>query len=92
MRNIVLGLMFGDEGKGKIIDFLTDDKTTVVRFNGGTNAGHTVVTSKGKFKFHLLPSGALRGSDIVLGNGMVIDPSALKNDLISIVQRTVVSG
>ena len=81
MRNIVLGLMFGDEGKGKVVDFLTDEKTTVIRFNGGTNAGHTVVTSRGKFKFHLLPSGALRASDIVLGNGMVIDPFALKEEL-----------
>ncbi len=81
MRNIVLGLMFGDEGKGKVIDFLTDEKTTVIRFNGGTNAGHTVVTSRGKFKFHLLPSGALRASDVVLGNGMVIDPFALKEEL-----------
>ncbi len=77
MRNLVLGLQFGDEGKGKITDFVSGKDSIMVRYNGGTNAGHTVVTSKGTFKFHLLPAGSLRSKTIVLGNGMVIDPEAL---------------
>ncbi|KAA8922696.1 adenylosuccinate synthase [Thermoplasma sp.] len=73
----VVGLQFGDEGKGKITDYLSGSYDVVVRFNGGTNAGHTVVTDEGTFKFHLLPSGSLRTSYVVLGSGMVIDPVSL---------------
>ncbi|WP_297215972.1 adenylosuccinate synthase [Thermoplasma sp.] len=73
----VVGLQFGDEGKGKITDYLSGSYDVVVRFNGGTNAGHTVVTDDGTFKFHLLPSGSLRTSYVVLGSGMVIDPISL---------------
>ena len=59
MISVILGLQFGDEGKGKITDFLSGSYDDVVRFNGGANAGHTVVISGKKYKFHLIPSGAL---------------------------------
>ncbi|MHB1440431.1 MAG: adenylosuccinate synthase [Cuniculiplasma sp.] len=81
MRSLVLGLQFGDEGKGKITDFVCGKDSIMVRYNGGTNAGHTVVTSRGTFKFHLLPAGSLRSKIIVLGNGMVIDPEALVQEI-----------
>ncbi|OWP56693.1 MAG: adenylosuccinate synthase [Thermoplasmatales archaeon B_DKE] len=81
MITIVVGLQFGDEGKGKITDYLSDQYDSVVRFNGGNNAGHTVVSELGKFKFHLLPSGSLRAGEVVLGNGMVIDPISLVDEI-----------
>lgn len=84
MRSLVLGLQFGDEGKGKITDFISHRGSVIVRYNGGTNAGHTVVTDKGTFKFHLLPAGSLRAESIILGNGMVIDPEALIAEIKSI--------
>ncbi len=81
MRELVLGLQFGDEGKGKITDFISQENSVLIRYNGGTNAGHTVVTKKGKFKFHLLPAGSLKAASIVLGNGMVIEPEALVKEI-----------
>ncbi|MHB1470181.1 MAG: adenylosuccinate synthase [Thermoplasmataceae archaeon] len=81
MLAVVLGMQFGDEGKGKITDYLSENFDVVVRFNGGNNAGHTVVTSQGKFKFHLIPSGSLRSSVVILGNGMVIDPYSLIDEI-----------
>ena len=86
--SVVLGLQFGDEGKGKITDFLSDRYDVVVRFNGGGNAGHTVVNEGKTYKFHLLPSGSLRAPMIVLGNGMVIDPSALISEMESVENLT----
>lgn len=80
----VLGLQFGDEGKGKITDYLSDRFDMVVRFNGGGNAGHTVVNGGKTYKFHLLPSGSLQSPVVVLGNGMVIDPQALIKEMESI--------
>ncbi len=77
MIGAVLGLQFGDEGKGKISDFLSDKFQVEVRFNGGANAGHTVVADGEKYKFRLVPSGSLRCETVILGNGMVIDPLAL---------------
>ncbi|HDH07225.1 MAG TPA: adenylosuccinate synthetase, partial [Thermoproteales archaeon] len=77
----VIGLQWGDEGKGKIVDFLAKDFDVVARYNGGCNAGHTVVVNGRKFKFHLIPAGALRGKDLVLGNGMVIDPLVLVEEI-----------
>ena len=72
---IVVGSQWGDEGKGKIVDLLARDANVIVRFQGGSNAGHTVITPKGTFVFHLVPSGILyRGKLCVLGNGVAIDP------------------
>ncbi len=81
MIGAVLGLQFGDEGKGKITDLLSSRFQVSVRFNGGGNAGHTVVANGKKFKFHLIPSGSLRCETVVLGNGMVIDPHALVEEM-----------
>ncbi len=75
---IVLGAQWGDEGKGKIVDYLSADADAVVRCQGGANAGHTVVVGGAKVALHLVPSGALRQHcEILLGNGMVVDPLAL---------------
>ena len=81
MIGAVLGLQFGDEGKGKISDFLSDKFQVEVRFNGGANAGHTVVANGEKYKFRLVPSGSLRCETVILGNGMVIDPHALIDEI-----------
>ena len=81
MIGAVLGLQFGDEGKGKITDFLSSRFQVSVRFNGGGNAGHTVVANGKTFKFHLIPSGSLRCETVILGNGMVIDPHALVQEM-----------
>jgi adenylosuccinate synthase len=78
----VIGTQWGDEGKGKIVDILARDVDVVVRFQGGSNAGHTVVNQRGTFVFHLMPSGILyRGTLCVIGNGVVIDPGALIEEL-----------
>lgn len=81
----VLGAQWGDESKGKVSHLLAGEADWCVRFNGGTNAGHTVVLGGQVFKFHLLPAGSLRqGCKAVLGNGMVIDPFALAEELQSL--------
>ncbi|MFM8684650.1 MAG: adenylosuccinate synthase, partial [Chthoniobacterales bacterium] len=77
-NNLLVGAQWGDEGKGKIIDYLTDDADVVVRSQGGNNAGHTIVHGKKKFVLHLIPSGILRrGKTCVIANGVVVDPLAL---------------
>lgn len=86
----VLGAQWGDEGKGKIVHFLAQDADMSVRFNGGTNAGHTVVEQDNKFQMHLIPSGALQPGCVgVLGNGMVIDPFALTQEMEEIKKAAV---
>ena len=75
---VVIGTQWGDEGKGKIVDLLARDAGMVVRYQGGSNAGHTVVKAGQKYVFKLIPSGVLhRGTACVLGNGVVIDPADL---------------
>lgn len=74
----IVGINWGDEGKGRMVDLLTQHFDTVVRFQGGGNAGHTVINEKGKFALHLLPSGIFReGTVNVLGNGVALDPENL---------------
>ena len=74
-NSILIGAQWGDEGKGKIIDFLTDDAQLVVRSQGGNNAGHTVIIGDKKYVLHLIPSGILReGKKCLIGNGVVVDP------------------
>lgn len=81
-NTILIGSQWGDEGKGKIIDFLTEDADIVVRSQGGNNAGHTVITGDKKYVLHLIPSGILRpGKTCVIGNGVVIDPVALVKEI-----------
>ncbi len=84
MKNVkvVLGVFYGDEGKGKIIDYLSKDADYAVRFSGGNNAGHTIKVNDEKFAFHLLPSGILNENiNAVLGNGVVIDPKVLTGEI-----------
>lgn len=74
----IVGINWGDEGKGRMVDLLTEDYDVVVRFQGGGNAGHTVINEKGKFALHLLPSGIFRDGVInILGNGVALDPENL---------------
>lgn len=81
-NTILVGAQWGDEGKGKIIDVLTDQADIVVRTQGGNNAGHTVFIGKKKYVLHLIPSGILRrGKTCVIGNGVVIDPVSLVAEL-----------
>ncbi len=78
---VVVGTQWGDEGKGKIVDFLAEDADLVVRFNGGCNAGHTVMVRDKKFKLHLIPSGVVRNKLVVIGNGVVVDPKILLEEI-----------
>jgi len=77
----VVGLQWGDEGKGKIVDYLAGEFQAVARFNGGSNAGHTVVIGGRKHTFHLVPSGALKGKELLVGAGVVVDPIILAEEL-----------
>ncbi|MBL0700425.1 MAG: adenylosuccinate synthase [Desulfosarcina sp.] len=82
MPNIVIiGTQWGDEGKGKIVDLLSKDADIVIRFQGGNNAGHTLVVDGKQFISHLVPSGILQGKTCILGNGMVVDPKVLIDEL-----------
>lgn len=79
---IVLGAQWGDEGKGKMTDYLAEDAEVVVRFQGGNNAGHTVVVGDKEYKLHLIPSGILYDDKLnVIGNGVVVDPKALFDEI-----------
>jgi adenylosuccinate synthase len=81
-NTILVGAQWGDEGKGKIIDFLTESADLVVRSQGGNNAGHTVLVGGKKYVLHLIPSGILRpGKMCVIGNGVVIDPVAVAGEI-----------
>jgi adenylosuccinate synthase len=81
-NTILVGAQWGDEGKGKIIDVLTERADIVVRTQGGNNAGHTVYLGKKKYVLHLIPSGILRKSKVcVIGNGVVIDPVGLVSEI-----------
>ncbi len=91
MKNvIVVGSQWGDEGKGKIVDWLSSEADVVVRFQGGHNAGHTLVIDKKIFKLRLLPSGIVRENKIsILGNGVVIDPWALLDEIKEIKKKGI---
>jgi len=78
---VIIGTQWGDEGKGKIVDLLAEHTDIVVRFQGGNNAGHTMVVQGKQFISHLVPSGILQGKTCYLGNGMVVDPGVLLEEL-----------
>src|SRR5437762_13884328 len=79
---VVIGTQWGDEGKGKVVDWLTEHAQGVVRFQGGHNAGHTLVIAGKKTVLHLIPSGILRGNvDCYIGNGVVLSPQALVQEM-----------
>ncbi len=87
---IVMGAQWGDEGKGKVVDWLSDRADYVVRFQGGHNAGHTLMIGNQEYKLSLLPSGILRKNKMaVIGNGVVIDPTALINEMDGLKKRGV---
>ena len=82
MGNVtVIGAQWGDEGKGKIVDWLAAKADMVVRFQGGHNAGHTLVVGDNVYKLSLLPSGIVTGTPSIIGNGVVLDPWALKSEV-----------
>jgi len=80
----IIGLSWGDEGKGKFVDFLAQKSDIVVRYNGGNNAGHTINADGIKYKFKLIPSGAPLEKEIIIGNGCVIDPKVLIEEIESL--------
>jgi len=94
MRNnvkAVIGGQWGDEGKGKIVDFLSSDADYCVRFQGGSNAGHTIIYEGETFKLRLLPSGVLQGAEVILGAGMVINLDVLYAEMREVEQRLNIS-
>ena len=85
---VIVGGQFGDEGKGKIVDFLTEKADLICRYQGGNNAGHTVIVGNEKFKFHLIPSGIVHKDKLnVIGNGAVIDPKVLIEEIQGLEKR-----
>ena len=83
--DLLLGLQWGDEGKGKIVDVLTSNYDIIARFQGGPNAGHTLVFNKKKYVLHTIPSGIFHENKInIIGNGVVIDPIILQKKLIKL--------
>ena len=86
---VVIGAQWGDEGKGKIVDWLSEQADVVVRFQGGHNAGHTLVIDGKVYKLSLLPSGVVRGKLSIIGNGVVLDPRALIREMKTLEEQGV---
>ncbi len=81
-NRVVVGAQWGDEGKAKVVDFLTEEADLVIRFQGGANAGHTVEVGDQKFIFHLIPAGIMHpGKQCIIGNGVVLDPAQLLHEI-----------
>src|SRR5436190_18708291 len=90
---VIVGTQWGDEGKGKVTDLLAERADVVVRFQGGNNAGHTIVREDDEFKLHLIPSGILyAGKTCVIGNGVVIDPHVLISEIEDLRRRRIDVG
>ena len=93
MNIAVLGAQWGDEGKGKIVDLLTPRFSVVARYQGGHNAGHTVYVRGEKFVLHLIPSGIIHSNvSCVIGNGVVIDPKALFQEIEELGEHDITVG
>ncbi|MDP9133968.1 MAG: adenylosuccinate synthetase, partial [Actinomycetota bacterium] len=87
---VIIGAQWGDEGKGKITDLLAENADLVIRFQGGNNAGHTIIREEETYKLHLMPSGILyAGKPCIIGNGVVIDPRVLTDELDELRRRGV---
>ena len=87
---VIVGAQWGDEGKGKVVDLLAEQADLVVRFQGGNNAGHTIVRDGETFKFHLIPSGILYpGKLCAIGNGVVVDPKVLTEEIAELSRRRI---
>jgi adenylosuccinate synthase len=89
---VIIGTQWGDEGKGKIVDLLAEFADVVVRFQGGNNAGHTMVVKGEKFISHLIPSGILQKKTCLIGNGLVVDPQVLLEEIDYLTQKGVACG
>ena len=90
---VIVGAQWGDEGKGKIVDYLTRKAEVVARYQGGHNAGHTVVIKDKKYVLHLIPSGILHKNTLcIIGNGVVVDPAALINEIRGLKKRGIMVG
>lgn len=87
--NLVIGTQWGDEGKGKVVDYYSKDADYVVRFQGGANAGHTIKVNQEIYQLHLIPSGVIQGKIGVIGNGVVIDPEKLIYELNELKKRGI---
>ena len=86
---VVIGTQWGDEGKGKIVDYFSKDAEYVVRYQGGNNAGHTIVVGDDVYKLHIVPSGVIQGKKGVIGNGCVVDPNVLTDEIKMLEERGV---
>ena len=86
---LVIGTQWGDEGKGKVVDYFSKDADYVVRFQGGNNAGHTIKVGEEVYKLHVIPSGVIQGKTGVIGNGVVIDPEILINEINELTNRGI---
>src|SRR5947207_14250623 len=87
---VVVGAQWGDEGKGKVTDLIAERADVVIRYQGGNNAGHTIVRGNETYKFHLIPSGILYpGKLCIIGNGVVIDPRVLTDEIDNLRARNV---
>src|SRR5918999_5273835 len=87
---VVVGAQWGDEGKGKVTDLLAEKAAVVIRYQGGNNAGHTIVRGEEVFKLHLIPSGILYpGTHCLIGNGVVLDPQVITEEIAGLQQRRV---
>src|SRR4051812_35034339 len=87
---VIVGAQWGDEGKGKITDLLAEKADVIVRFQGGNNAGHTIVRGDEVYKLHLMPSGILYpGKLCVIGNGVVIDPKVITEEIVELNRRGI---
>ncbi|MCM8795665.1 MAG: adenylosuccinate synthase [Candidatus Omnitrophica bacterium] len=90
MNTVIVGTQWGDEGKGKVIDILSKESDYIVRYQGGNNAGHTVVVDGCEYIFHLIPSGILhKGKICCIGNGVVVDPVVLLQEIKTLTQRGI---
>src|SRR5436305_5463678 len=90
---VVIGAQWGDEGKGKVVDLLTEHAQVVVRFQGGNNAGHTLVVGGEKTVLHLIPSGVLHdGKTCVIASGVVLDPEVFLQEVDALTKRGLLGG
>lgn len=84
---LVIGTQWGDEGKGKVVDYYSKNADYVVRFQGGNNAGHTIKVGEEVYKLHVVPSGVIQGKTGIIGNGVVVDPEILLQEIDELIQR-----
>ena len=92
-NTLLIGAQWGDEGKGKIVDYLSRDADVVVRYQGGSNAGHTIEIGAERYVLHLVPSGVLYpGKTCVIGNGLVVDPTALVKEIKDLIARKLITA